>query len=211
MTLYGDISHACKLGLSCLTIKHFGVQLVLADRTVFTIPCHALMLRHKCKGALTQACCCSSLHVYASLRSCVPAAMLFAEFLKEINGIHSFIESQKKISDKQRLEAVMDDHVKRLAGREDLTCTPENASEFVTLISKGPWSDDHKNKLGKWIHEVLMNSSPGSRKGAKRENQSIESFANYFSEKDVKCLSDKDAPLSVKLDCAFTALVSACT
>ena len=56
-----------------------------------------------------------------------------------------------------------------------------------------------------------MNSSPGSRKGAKRENQSIESFANYFSEKDVKCLSDKDAPLAVKLDCAFTALVSACT
>lgn len=109
--------------------------------------------------------------------------MLFAEFLKEINGIHSFIESQKKISDKQRLEAVMDDHVKRLAGREDLTCTPENASEFVTLISKGPWSDDHKNKLGKWIHEVLMNSSPGSRKGAKRETKALKALRTTLAKR----------------------------
>lgn len=139
------------------------------------------------------------------LCSVLYGAMSWQAFVKEVEGLHTFIESQKKIIDKKTLEEVMHAHVQQIIGRSNLTCNADNASDFVTLISTGPWSDDQKKTLGTWVHGILMGSA-SQQKSPKREPQMVDTFANYFSQNDLKILSDKENGIHAKLDCVFAAL-----
>lgn len=120
-------------------------------------------------------------------------------FLKDIQGLHGFIEQQKKLLNKTALQQMMDSHVQQIIGRANMTCTAEGAAEFTTLISAGPWDDEQKTRLANWISELLMKTGKAS-KPVKRENQHLESFAGYFSSGDQQCLQDPSVSDHTKLD-----------
>lgn len=124
--------------------------------------------------------------------------------LKEVEGLHEFIEAQKAVCEKSQIQAMLESHASQIS-RRTLQCSAEGAKAFTALVSKGPWSDAQKASLGSWCGEQLLNSSPGSRTKARRETQTVASFAHYFSEKDCATLGDKETTLSTKLECLWTA------
>lgn len=123
------------------------------------------------------------------------------KLLKEIEGLHDFIETQKAVCEKDQIQAMLESHAAQISGRT-LQCSAEEAKAFTAMVSKGPWSDQQKATLAKWCGEQLLNSSPGTRaKGKRRETQTVQSFAQFFSEKDCEVLADNGITLATKLDC----------
>ena len=123
------------------------------------------------------------------------------KLLKEIEGLHDFIEAQKAVCEKDQIHAMLESHAIQITSRT-LECSAEQAKAFTAIVSKGPWSDQQKATLAKWCGEQLLNSSPGTRaKGKRRETQTAQSFSQFFSEKDCEALADKELTLATKLEC----------
>ena len=129
------------------------------------------------------------------------------KFLKELQGLHDFVESQKAVCDKSQVHSMLEAHAKQITSRS-LTCSADEARTFTSMVSKGPWTDEQKASLGSWAAEQLLNSSPGG-KTKRRETQCITTFAHYFSVKDCEVLADQEASLSCKLECSWTASIVA--
>ena len=130
--------------------------------------------------------------------------MLWREFLKEVEGIHGFIEAQKRVmGDTPALHQLTKTHATQIARRTGLTCTAEEAREFTDLVARGPWAAEEKASLGAWCSQVLLGSSPTGK--TNKDVQTVSSFANYFSEADVLVLSEAENTLALKLDCVLSA------
>lgn len=124
--------------------------------------------------------------------------------LKEVEELHAFIEAQKAILSKENLASLLTAHCSQITTRT-ISCSPAEAAVFTSLVSKGPWHDDHKLQLATWSSEQLLNSSPGTRP-RRRESQKCGSFCNYLSNTDCAILADESANLTTKLDCSLIAL-----
>ena len=77
--------------------------------------------------------------------------------LKEVEGLHEFIEAQKAVCEKSQIQAMLESHASQIS-RRTLQCSAEGAKAFTALVSKGPWSDAQKASLGSWCGEQLLNS-----------------------------------------------------
>ena len=132
-------------------------------------------------------------------------SVTWQKLLNEVRGLHDFVEAQKAIMERPNLERLMQSHVDQLCGRS-ATCSAEEAKEFTGLVSKGPWTEAQKQRLGEWCSNVLLQSSPSTnKKGNRRLGQVAKSFAQYFSGKDVGILGS-DATLALKVDCITTRM-----
>ena len=133
-------------------------------------------------------------------------AQTWPKLLTDVQGLHDFVEAQKAIIDKQNLEKLMQSHVDQISGRSSVSCSAEDAKLFTSLVSKGPWTDAQKQRLGEWCSNMLLQSSPSTnKKGNRRLGQVAKSFAQYFSGKDVEILGS-DATLALKVDCITTRM-----
>lgn len=135
--------------------------------------------------------------------------MSFVKLLDEIKGITCFLESQKKLVDKAGLERLMKGHVNNIKPRVGLTCSPAEAESFIGMVSSGPWTDAQKEELSEWINSrLLASTSPDGPTQRRRPGQKIDTFCNYFSEKDVSILSDTSTTLACKLDCSLDTFIA---
>lgn len=136
------------------------------------------------------------------------ATQAWASFMQDLRGLNDFLEESKPLLDKTSMKKLLDKHIVNITNRV-VRCTGPEAAEFMRFIgSQSLWSDDHKETLNGWINQALLSGSSGDtlQGSPKRNGQEIQSFAMYFSEKDVGCLSNAEIPSHVKLQCVSLAL-----
>ena len=126
--------------------------------------------------------------------------MACAAVLEELSGTQEYLQQVHSAECVGQMAEVWVQKLESL----DLS-TSAQASGFIEVIKKGPWSQAQKDSLMVAVNSALLASHGGRHQ--RRQLQQVKDFSNYMSKRDLEVLGDPRAGLACKLDQVVTRLV----
>ena len=126
--------------------------------------------------------------------------MACAAVLEELSGTQEYLQQVHSAECVGQMAEVWVQKLESL----DLS-TSAQASGFIEVIKKGPWSQAQKDSLMVAVNSALLASHGGRHQ--RRQLQQVKDFSNYMSKRDLEVLGDPRAGLACKLDQVVTRML----
>ena len=114
-------------------------------------------------------------------------------FIDDLTHIQSFLSTQKRTVKKEAFKKMLDNQVGSWVARINNTnIQPAEAATIGELLGEGPWFDEHHELLSDALASKMAGAASGDSSTQRRPLQTLNSFASYLTESDLKLLSDPE-------------------
>lgn len=114
--------------------------------------------------------------------------------IDDLKHIQEFLNTQKRTAKREAFQTMLDNQVKSWVMRiNDISILPEEAAAVSDLLSQGPWKDEHREQFSQALASKMECAAAGQSSAAvRRPLQSMNCFASYLTDSDVRYLSDPE-------------------
>ncbi|CAK8991173.1 unnamed protein product [Durusdinium trenchii] len=114
-------------------------------------------------------------------------------FIDDLTHIQSFLSTQKRTVKKEAFKKMLDNQVGSWVARINNTnIQPAEAATIGELLGEGPWFDEHHELLSDALASKMAGAASGDSSTQRRPLQTLNCFASYLTESDLKLLSDPE-------------------